>query len=144
VPAHSCEIHQAGLRRPVTQSLPTPDMTKHNIQIGEWGELQAIDYLVKRGYQVLARNVRTPHGEIDVITQQGEIVVFVEVKTRTTKAMGLPEESISPRKQVHMLQAAAYYAAEHGIDHWQLDAIAVQGKPGLRPIITHFENAVQS
>jgi hypothetical protein len=41
-----------------------------------------------------------------------------------------------------MLNTAQHYAAEHEIDHWQIDAIAVEGKPGSKPVITHFENVL--
>jgi putative endonuclease len=115
----------------------------HNKQIGQWGERAAADFLLAKGYDLLAVNVRTPHGEIDLVVRSGEITIFVEVKTRTSNRLGLPEESVTPRKQEHMLAAGEHYAAEQGIDHWQIDVISVEGKPGFKPIITHFENAIQ-
>jgi len=115
---------------------------KHNQRIGKWGEDIAAEYLIQRGYEIMARNVRTPYGEIDIITKQGDITIFVEVKTRTSNKMGLPEESITPRKRQHMLAAADHYAAENEIDHWQIDVISIEGKPGSEPKITHFENAI--
>ena len=115
---------------------------KHNQRIGKWGEDLAAEHLVQRGYRIIARNTRTPYGEIDIITQQGNITIFVEVKTRTSNKMGLPEESITPRKREHMLATADHYAAEHEIDHWQIDVIAIEGKPGSEPKITYFENAI--
>lgn len=117
-------------------------MKKHNQRIGAWGEGVAADWLAERGCEIVARNVRTPHGEIDIVARQGDVTLFVEVKTRTSNKMGLPEESITPRKQQHMLAAAEYYAAENLVDHWQVDVIAVEGKPGGTPILTYFENAV--
>lgn len=115
---------------------------KHNQRIGKWGEETATEYLVERGYEIIARNVRTPYGEIDIIVKQGDITIFVEVKTRTSNKMGLPEESITPRKRQHMLAAAEHYTAEHEMDHWQIDVISIEGKPGSKPKITHFENAI--
>ena len=112
----------------------------HNQKIGQWGEAAAQDYLEKRGYQVLGKNARTPHGEIDLVALLGDVTVFVEVKARTTRRFGLPEEAITPRKLNHMLAAAEYYAAEHVLDHWQLDVISVEGVPGVTPRIEHFEN----
>ncbi len=114
----------------------------HNQRIGRWGEEVAADYLSQRGCEIVARNVRTPYGEIDIVARQGDITIFVEVKTRTSDRMGLPEESITARKRQHMLSAAEYYAAEHEIDHWQIDVIAVEGKPDSTPKITYFENAI--
>ena len=115
---------------------------KHNQRIGKWGEDTAVEYLTQRGYEIIARNVRTPYGEIDIVAKQADIAIFVEVKTRTSNTMGLPEESITSRKREHMLAAADHYAAEHEIDHWQIDVVAIEGKPGIKPTITYFENAI--
>ena len=115
---------------------------KHNQRIGKWGEDTATDYLTQKGCEIIARNIRTPYGEIDIVAKQGDITIFVEVKTRTSNTMGLPEESINTRKREHMLAAADHYAAEHEIDHWQIDVIAIEGKPESTPKITHFENAI--
>ena len=115
---------------------------KHNQRIGKWGEDTAAEYLTLHGHAIVARNVRTPFGEIDIVAKQNNITIFVEVKTRTSNKMGLPEESITPRKREHMLAAADHYAAEHEIDHWQIDVIAIEGKPGMKPTITFFENAI--
>jgi putative endonuclease len=114
----------------------------HNQRIGKWGEEIAAEYLAQRGHEIIARNIRTPYGEIDIIAKQNDIIIFVEVKTRTSNTMGLPEESITPRKREHMLAAAGHYAAENKIDHWQIDVVAIEGKPGTKPVITYFENAL--
>jgi putative endonuclease len=115
---------------------------KHNQRIGKWGEDTATEYLTQHGYEIITRNARTPYGEIDIVARQGDIIIFVEVKTRTSNKMGLPEESITARKREHMLAAADHYAAEHEIDHWQIDVISIEGKPEAQPKITYFENAI--
>ena len=115
---------------------------KHNQRIGKWGEDVAAEHLTQKGYDVIGRNVRTPYGEIDIIAKQNEITIFVEVKTRTSNKLGLPEESITPRKREHMIACAEHYAAENEIDHWQIDVISVEGKPGSTPKVTYFENAI--
>lgn len=115
---------------------------KHNQRIGKWGEETAVEYLVQNGYAIVDRNVRTPYGEIDIIAKRDDIFVFVEVKTRTSNKMGLPEESITSRKREHMIACAEHYAVENEIDSWQIDVISVEGKPGAEPIITYFENAI--
>ena len=117
-------------------------MSGRNQKIGAWGENVAAKYLEKRGYMITAHNVRTPYGEIDIVAEKDGITTFVEVKTRTSSSLGPPEISVTARKQEHMLAAAEHYAAEHEIDHWQIDVIAVEGKPGTKPKITHFENAL--
>jgi putative endonuclease len=116
-------------------------MSQHNQKIGRWGEQIAADYLAKKGYEVLERNARTPYGELDLIVMHNGGLVVVEVKTRTTTSYGYPETAISARKQEHLAASAEHYAQEHNIDHWQIDAISVEGKPnGGAPKITHFED----
>ena len=115
---------------------------KHNQQIGKWGEDAAAEYLLKSGLEIIARNVRTPYGEIDIVTKKGDVTVFVEVKTLRSSQNFFPEQNVTARKREHMLAAADYYAAEHDIDHWQIDVISIEGKPVSTPKITHFENAI--
>lgn len=117
-------------------------MSGQNRKIGQWGESVAAGYLEKRGYNLIARNLRTPYGEIDILAEKDGQIIFVEVKTRTSSSLGPPEISITPRKQEHMLAAAEYYAQENNLDHWQIDVIAVEGQPGKQPVFTHFENAI--
>jgi len=117
-------------------------MSGRNQKIGAWGESIAVEYLEERGYKVIARNVRTPYGEIDIVAEKDGFTIFVEVKTRTSSSLGPPEISVTPRKQEHMLSAAEHYAQENEIDHWRVDVIAVERKPNTIPEITHFENAI--
>ena len=106
------------------------------------GEETAVTFLRQRGYEILACNARTPYGEIDIIAKQGDVTMFIEVKTLTSSKNFFPEQNVTARKRQHMLACAEYYAAENAIEHWQIDVIAVEGKQGLEPNITHFENAV--
>lgn len=117
-------------------------MSNRNQKVGQWGENVAAMYLEERGYSVKGCNVRTPYGEIDIVAEKDGFTIFVEVKARTSRSFGPPEISVTPRKQEHMLAAAEHYAQENEIDHWQIDVIAVEGKPGKQPDFTHFENAI--
>lgn len=112
--------------------------------IGRWGETIATKYLVEQGYIILERNVRTPYGEIDLIARHGDMIVFVEVKTRTSNRYGFPEEAITNRKQAHLLSSIEHYIqVRTDLDsEWRVDAISVEGKPGEQPTITHFENVI--
>ena len=74
-----------------------------NQRVGKWGEQAAADFLAERGYEIVARNLRTPYGEIDLIAQKDGFTIFVEVKARTSKVFGPPEVAVTPRKQGHML-----------------------------------------
>ena len=117
-------------------------MSGRNQSIGAWGEQVAASYLGEQGYSLLARNVRTPYGEIDIVAGKDGVTVFIEVKTRTSNSLGPPEISVTPRKQAHMLAAAEHYSQEHEIDHWQIDVIAIQRNRDKKPEIVHFENAI--
>ncbi len=112
-----------------------------NQGIGKWGEQAAASYLTQHGYEIAARNIRTPYGEIDLIARKDGFTIFVEVKARTSKAFGPPEVSVNRRKQQHMLASAEHYAQQNEIDHWQIDVIAVEKSNG-KPRIRHFENAL--
>ena len=115
----------------------------HNQKIGRWGEEIASSYLQNKGYEFVDGNVRTPYGEIDLIMRFNGILVFVEVKTRTSSCYGPPEQAITPRKQLNMFNSAEHYAEKNKIIRWQIDAISVEGKPnGEKPKIKHFEDVV--
>lgn len=76
---------------------------------GAKGEGLAADYLCSEGYEILARNYRCPLGEIDLIARQGDLLVFVEVRSRWSGNFGSPEESISDRKKNKLIDLANYY-----------------------------------
>ena len=115
-------------------------------RLGHWGETAAAKYLEEHGFTIVERNVRTPYGEIDLIAQQGELIVFVEVKTRASESFGPPEISITPRKLEHLLNSAQFYIQEHPDwdGAWRIDAIAIlrKGKDS-QPTIMVFENVCQ-
>ncbi len=118
--------------------------SRHNQRVGKLGEDAAAAYLEARGYRIVGRNVRTPHGEIDLIARAGDHIAFVEVKTRTGTAFGAPETAITPAKWAHMVAAAEYWLYENAVDlDWQIDVIAVRF-PSPRnlqqPEVVHFPN----
>ncbi len=113
--------------------------------IGRWGEKLASEHLKRNGYEVLEANARTPHGEIDLVARHGEVIVFVEVKTRRNDGFGMPEEAITPQKREHLLNAAQAYLQLHPEveGDWRVDVIAIRCLPGeAQPQITWYENAI--
>jgi putative endonuclease len=80
--------------------------------LGNRGEEIAAKYLEEQGYKILARNYRCLLGEIDIIACDNEDLVFIEVKTRTNLAFGLPQESITRSKQFRIRKIALHYLAE--------------------------------
>jgi putative endonuclease len=111
-------------------------------RFGALGEQAAAQLLVKSGYRIVARNHRCRSGEVDVIAEKGEVLVFVEVRTRATAAFGGPEETVGGRKQRRVIAAARDFLAQRrGPPRAaRFDVIAVVDGPA-GPSLTHFENA---
>jgi len=84
-------------------------------ELGKRGEDIAIKFLKEKGYKIIERNYRCPMGEVDVVAEDKETLVFVEVKTRTSTNFGLPEEAISYRKKQHLSRIASFYLIYHKI-----------------------------
>lgn len=80
---------------------------------GELGEDYATQYLMGMGYDIVDHNVRSPYGEIDLIARKGDILAFVEVKTRSAKRMYEPREAVSASKQKKIVETALLYLSEH-------------------------------
>jgi len=115
-----------------------------NLVKGRLGETLAAEYLENLGWIVLARNVRTPYGELDIIAQKGQEVLVVEVKLRTTKEFGYPEAAITRTKAKHLMESAVYYFQanpQHG-ENWRIDVIAIEKRLNGQSEIVWFENAV--
>ncbi len=81
--------------------------------LGRRGEQLAAEHLQQRGYRLLARNVRTPSAEIDLVAMDGEELALVEVRTRRGRAFGTAAESITAAKQAKLRLAAAEYSQLH-------------------------------
>ena len=119
-------------------------MTNRKQALGRWGEETAAAYLQENGYILQARNFRMEHGEIDLIASKAGVLVFVEVKTRSSHAYAYPEDAVTLRKQAYLLSAADRYLQEHpeSGDSWQFDVIAIERQPDGKPEIVHFENVI--
>ena len=96
--------------------------------LGRTGERLAAEELIRSGYRILERNFACRYGEIDLVAEEKDDLVFVEVKTRRGNAYGLPEEAVTVRKQQKLIQAAAFYLDLHGCADrsWRIDVVAVQ------------------
>lgn len=105
-----------------------PAMThKRTAQTGKRGEQIAREFLTTLGYRIREVNWRCPVGEIDIIAEQGDILVFVEVKTRRSTDSGDALMLVTPRKQKRLLNAVYTYLEAHALDavQWRVDVIAV-------------------
>lgn len=112
-----------------------------NVELGAFGEELAVGHLQERGMVVLERNWRCRHGEVDVIAESGDAVVFVEVKTRTGSGYGTPAEAVTHTKQARIRRLAALWLREQprGWHTVRFDVVAVLLAPGCEPELTHLE-----
>lgn len=88
-------------------------MTQERLTLGRQGEEAAARYLQRKGMKIIARNLRTPVGEIDLVVRDRKILAFVEVKTRRGIAFGSPAEAVGPRKQRQIIRTAKWYLNDH-------------------------------
>jgi putative endonuclease len=91
------------------------------------GEEQAIQYLLSRGWHILAHRFRVGHKEIDLIARQGSLVAFIEVKARRGTAFGSPLEAVTGAKRRELVKAARVWVDRHGrpADVYRFDCIAL-------------------
>lgn len=123
----------------------TKDMPTKRKEIGAIGEKLAADYLKKRGYKIIQRNFRCREGEIDIIAQKGECLVFVEVRTKRNIAFGTPEESVTLAKREKLISLANTYLQSYDNPplSWRIDVVAVELGPNNKVSrLEHIENAV--
>ena len=111
-------------------------------RLGQAGESAAAAHLAANGFSIVARNHRCSRGEVDLIAEQGELLVFVEVRTRTSTRFGAPEETVSASKQARVVRAAKDFLARwrgppRGV---RFDVIAIVDEPsGVQ--LTHLPGA---
>jgi len=84
-------------------------MTKERIHVGKTGEIAARAYLEELGYSIIEVNFRCPLGEIDIVARDNSTIVLAEVRTKTSKSYGSPEESINAEKARRLRRHALYY-----------------------------------
>ena len=80
--------------------------------VGAYGERVAVEYLVRQGMTLIERNWRCSSGEIDAVLQDGDTIVFTEVKTRRGLGYGTPAEAVGYRKRTRLRQLAAIWLTQ--------------------------------
>mgnify|MGYP000862664561 FL=1 len=101
--------------------------------LGGQGENCAAAYLRKKGYRILEQNYSTRSGEIDIIAENGETLVFVEVKTRSSLRYGTPAEAVNFRKRNKIIQTASWYLRQRHMEYrpCRFDVIEIYATGGL-------------
>jgi putative endonuclease len=119
-------------------------MVKGKTAVGQRGEELAKAYLLKSNYAILTINWRCAVGEIDIIAQEKDTIVFVEVKTRRAETTEWAFANVNPRKQEKLVKLAYLYLHDHHLEErlWRIDVIAVALPYQTAPIIEHVQSAL--
>lgn len=129
--------------RPPGEGRPPRPGGGNNKPLGDRGEELAARYLADRGWVILHRNYRLGHREIDLVARRGEVVAFVEVKTRGGLGYGHPLEAITRKKRKEIQAVASAWIKVFGQrkDVYRFDAVAILLPAGGQPVIEHVEDA---
>lgn len=120
-------------------------MSQGRQEFGHAGETEAERRLRREGYRILARNLRTRLGELDLIAELGAVLVFVEVKSRRKGLYGEGFDAVDARKQARMIRLAAQYLARHRIRDrcCRFDVMVCEGDLEHPLAIEHVQNAFE-
>ena len=112
---------------------------------GRAAEAAAVRFLSGRGYEIIARNVWLCGAELDVVARDGDVVVFVEVRSRSNRRFGTPAETVRTRKILRVARAARAYLALNGQSHAlsRFDVVGVDMTSGT-PVCTLVRSAFES
>ena len=118
-------------------------MTVARQRLGLEGEAAAEEALVRAGLSILERRFRSRFGEVDLVARDGDIVAFIEVKTRRGLRFGSPAEAVVPRKQARLARAALAYLSRHGMldCRCRFDVVEVLEEPGSASRVRLIRNA---
>lgn len=117
-------------------------MERYKQRLGKKGEALAEEYLKRNGFQILKRNYRYGRKEIDLITREGNTIVFVEVKAGRSKDFGAPQERVNMRKQRNLTEAANHFIQQENVTDcdFRFDVLAINYQGG-REEVDHIRNA---
>lgn len=105
-------------------------MAEHN-ELGKWGEQKAAEYLISQGYYIRHRDWKFKHRDIDIVAidEDETLLIFVEVKTRSSDIFGAPNMAITPEKSVNIMIAANAYLRTYKLEHmaFRYDSISIVG-----------------
>jgi putative endonuclease len=120
--------------------IPPPEARRAR---GDAAEERACRHLDRSGFTIVERNYRTKSGEIDIVARMGDVLVFVEVRSREVPDFGAPEESVTPAKRRRIVAAARQYLSKVPASTWRearFDVIAIEGS-GDTVELRHYPSA---
>jgi putative endonuclease len=112
---------------------------------GQEGEAEAERYLRRKGYRIVAKNLRSPLGELDLVAEDGDVLVCIEVKARRTAGFGGAIHAVDRHKQQKLVRLAAQFLAQR---HWmdracRFDVVLVEPTATVALRIEHIQNAFE-
>ncbi|MFY9613201.1 MAG: YraN family protein [Tissierellaceae bacterium] len=113
----------------------------NNIEKGKEGERLAREYLMHEEYRILESNYRNKIGEIDIIAMDKEVLVFIEVKTRTSRSYGYAYEAVNYKKQRKIYNTSLIYIKDKMMDDFQLRYDIIEVYLTNNPYINHIKDA---
>jgi putative endonuclease len=115
-------------------------MAAHN-ELGKNGEELAVEFLLKKGYKIVARNFIYQKAEVDIIARKGKTLAIIEVKTRSTPDFGDPQEFVKAKQIQNLVKAVDYFVTDHDLKvEVRFDIVAIiKNKAGTR--LEHLEDA---
>lgn len=120
-------------------------MSRHNLDFGKASESLASRFLKNQGYRILELNYRSLFGEIDIVASDGRSICFIEVKSRSSSAFGLPSEAVDRRKQHKLSQSALAYLKERQLlnQSCRFDVLALKPDKQGQADFKLFKNAFE-
>ncbi len=114
----------------------------NKLKTGMRGEIIAKKFLQKKGYKIVEQNFRTKYSEMDLVAKKNNVLVFVEVRTKTNEHFGSPEQTINKNKINRLVRSAQAYAAYNKyFGNFRIDAVCIILNPDSSPKrITHYES----
>lgn len=105
-------------------------------ELGSDGEAEACEFLKKIGYKMVEKNYRCKIGEIDIVANEGDELVFVEVKTRSQKLFGDPAEAVNEQKRNHIYRVAEFYVMKNKLESEKMrfDVIEIYTQNGFKKV----------
>ena len=113
-------------------------------ELGRRGEQLAVDHLEAAGYRILDRNWRCPSGELDIVALDGDTLVVVEVKTRSSRSYGDPLEAVDDRKLTRVCVLAGRWRRAHPrirARRTRIDLVGVLLQRHREPVVDHLKAA---
>ena len=114
-------------------------------RLGKDAEADAEQFLRRKGYTILERNIRFGRGELDIVARAGKVLIFVEVKARRTSRYGGASHAVTARKERQLIHLAAQYLAHHHLKHHpcRFDVLLYHATTPGAPILEHIEHAFE-